>query len=157
MEFIQSISKELVVIFISALPVGELRASIPFALFVYKFSLIKAFLLSIFGNMIPAILILKLMESVSLYFIKNSICGKKFFEWLFVRTRKKFNHHYDKYGVVALFIFVAIPLPFTGVWTASIGAFLLGIKSKSAIPYLAGGVIIAGLIVSIMSLFFGFK
>lgn len=154
MEFIQSISKELMVIFVSALPVGELRASIPLALFVYKFSFLKAFLLSVVGNMIPAILILKLMESISSYFIKNSNIGKKFFEWLFLRTRKKFNHHYDKYGAFALLVFVAIPLPLTGVWTASIGAFLLGIKSRIAVPYLLGGVVVAGLVVSILSIFF---
>lgn len=53
-----------------------------------------------------------------------------------------------KYKRVGLIIFVAIPLPGTGAWTASITAHLFGMKFMSAILDIALGVIGAGVIVT---------
>ena len=46
----------------------------------------------------------------------------RFLEWWFSKATKKFQKSYDLYGALALFLFVAIPLPVTGVWTASVAA-----------------------------------
>ncbi|HKK83007.1 MAG TPA: small multi-drug export protein [Atribacterota bacterium] len=39
-------------------------------------------------------------------------------------------------------------MPITGVWTGSVAAFLFGIRFWYAFPMMAGGVIIAGIIVT---------
>ena len=49
-------------------------------------------------------------------------------------------------------IFVAIPLPFTGAWTGALCAFVFGIPFRKALIAIAGGVIIAGLIVTLTTL-----
>ena len=49
-------------------------------------------------------------------------------------------------------VFVAIPLPFTGAWTAMIAAFVFGIPFYRAFPLILFGVIIAGVIVSMITL-----
>ena len=46
-----------------------------------------------------------------------------------------------------LVLFVAIPLPMTGVWTASLVAYVFGIPFRKAIPLIFVGVVIAGVIV----------
>jgi hypothetical protein len=46
-------SKEVVVVFLAALPIFELRLSIPIAVLKFNMPAQKAFLLSILGNMLP--------------------------------------------------------------------------------------------------------
>ena len=56
----------------------------------------------------------------------------------------------NKYGVWGLMIFVAVPLPVTGAWTGALAAWISGLKLKRCFPYISLGVIISGLIVSIL-------
>ena len=49
----------------------------------------------------------------------------------------------QKYGPIALLLFVGIPLPGTGAWTGSLIAALLELKPKSAIPCIFLGVLLA--------------
>ena len=51
---------------------------------------------------------------------------------------------------LGLMLFVAIPLPGTGAWTASMIAGLLKLPLKKAIPPIALGVVIAGVIVTVL-------
>ena len=57
----------------------------------------------------------------------------------------------EKYGAIALITFVAIPLPFTGAWTGSIGAFLFNIPFKKAFPLILLGVLISGAIMLLLT------
>jgi len=54
----------------------------------------------------------------------------------------------EKYGYWGLLLFVAIPLPATGAW-------ILGLSHKKAFFAIAGGVILAGIIVSILVALWG--
>ncbi len=57
------------------------------------------------------------------------------------RLREKVRPYVEKYGILGLTLFVAVPLPITGVWTGGIAAYLLGLGRKSLIPLLLGGII----------------
>jgi uncharacterized membrane protein len=61
--------------------------------------------------------------------------------------RKRGKPKVDKYGFWGLALFVAIPLPFTGAYTGTILAWLMGIDWKKAFPAVGIGVVIAGIIV----------
>lgn len=52
---------------------------------------------------------------------------------------------------LAVFIFVAIPLPMTGVWTGTAIAVFLGLKFKEAILPVVLGNLVAGLLVSALA------
>jgi len=143
--------KELIVFFTSASPLVELRGAIPLAILVYKFPLIKSFIIAILGNILPILPILYFLEGISNFLRKRFLFFEKFFSWLFQRTRKKFQDSYLKWGKVALVIFVAIPLPFTGAWTGSLAAFLFGFKKKEAFWLITLGVLIAAIIVSFLT------
>ena len=57
-------------------------------------------------------------------------------------VRRRVHKYVDRYGTVGLILFVAIPLPATGVWTGALGAYLLGMNRwKTMISLLVGGLI----------------
>ena len=143
---------ELKIFLIAMSPLFELRGSIPLALGVYHLPIWSAYLLSIIGNLLPVIFILLLLESVSNYLSRRSRFFSRFFTWLFERTRKKHAKTFERGKDLALMIFVAIPLPFTGAWTGALCAFVFGIPFKRALLAIAGGVAIAGLLVTLTTL-----
>ncbi|MBU4298692.1 small multi-drug export protein [Patescibacteria group bacterium] len=128
-------------------PIGELRIAIPIGLTVYKISPVIVYFFSVLGNLFSVFLILTLLGAFSRWTSKNIYSFNRFFSWLFSKTRKK---HYDKvtkYGLYLLPFFVAIPLPATGGWTASLIAFVFGIPFKKAFPLIGLGILAAGLII----------
>lgn len=139
-------------ILIAMSPLLELRGSIPIAYNVYHLSITEAFAYSIIGNLIPVIFLLKFLGIVSNFLSRRSYYFNRFFAWLFKRTRENNSENFKRWGELALVIFVAIPVPFTGAWTGSLCAFVFGIPFKRAFPLIASGVIIAGLIVSLVTL-----
>ncbi len=132
-------------------PIGELRLSIPIALTVYEIDLVSAYIISVLGNIFAVFIILTLLGSVSQYLSKNFYYFNRFFAWLFSRTRRNHSLRVEKYGLYILPLFVAIPLPITGGWTASLVAFVFNIPFKKAFPLIVLGVLIAGLIVTLVS------
>ena len=143
---------ELQTFFLAMTPIGELRISIPTALTVYRLDVVTTYLISVLGNLIPVVFLLFFLEPVSNWLSKNFSFFKKFFDWLFEKTRRKYGSHMKKYGYPALALFVAIPLPITGGWTGSLIAFLFGIPFKKAFPAIFLGVLVAGAIVSLVTL-----
>ena len=75
----------------------------------------------------------------------------RFFDWLFERTRRKHSKRFETYQELALLFFVAIPLPITGAWSGSVAAFVFGIPAKKAIPFIIMGVLVSGVIVSLIT------
>ena len=52
----------------------------------------------------------------------------------------------------ALFLFVAVPLPGTGVWTGTLAASILKLDFKKTVIAISAGVLVAGLIMLLVSL-----
>ena len=65
------------------------------------------------------------------------------------RTLNRAEEKVRKYGYWGVMLFVAIPLPVTGAYTGTLAAWLLKLDIKKAFWFLALGVVIAGIIVSI--------
>ena len=147
----KGIPQDLVVIVIAALPVVELRGAVPVAHHVFNMGLVRSFVLSVIGNMLPVPAILLLLGPVSNVLRKISLFDK-FFTWLFNRTRKR-SGTIQKYQELGLIIFIAIPLPVTGAWTGSLAAFLFGLRFWLSMVCVVAGVAIAGVIVSTFSAF----
>jgi uncharacterized membrane protein len=142
---------ELATMLIAMLPIAELRAALPVALTIYKLSFWSAFFWSVFGNMLPIIFLLWWLRPVVLFLRKHSLWADKFFSWWFNRVRYKFEQGVLKYGInLALVIFVAIPFPMTGAWSGAVASFLFGIPPRRALILIGIGVIIAGIIVTLL-------
>lgn len=141
----------LATILISCLPVAELRGAIPIALLQYQMHPAEAYLLAVIGNMIPVIPLLLYLEPVSNY-LRRFRFWNKFFDWLFTRTHHNHSATFEKYGTVGLAIFVAIPLPATGAWSGCAAAFVFGIGFRHALAAITAGVLIAGAVVTTVTL-----
>lgn len=135
---------------ISTLPIVELRGAIPVGIVAFEMPWWKVYLTAVVGNMLPIPFILLLLGPVSNFLMRFPV-GKKFFDWLFARTRKK-SAKIEKYEALGLTLFVAIPLPVTGGWTGSMAAFLMGIPFGKAMLYILLGVMIAGVIMTVLAL-----
>jgi uncharacterized membrane protein len=144
---------EILNVFLTALtPIGELRASIPLGLTVFHQPIWIVFIVSVIGNIIPPMFILWLFPKFAKWSMEKSKFMNKFLNWLFERTRKKAKDKIEKYGDIALIIFVAIPLPNTGAWTGALAAWLFGIPFKKAVLNIFYGVLIAGVVVTIITI-----
>jgi uncharacterized membrane protein len=150
-EQIQAFPPVIATFIMAMLPIIELRGSIPFAMGVYGMPAWMAFSVSVLGDIIPATLIILFLKPVALWLSAHSVFFDKIFKWWFQRTISKFEKKFNKYGPWALMIFVAIPLPVTGAWTGSVASFLFDIPKKKAFLFVFLGVVIAGIIVTLIS------
>ena len=136
---------------IAMTPFFELRGSIPIAVSYYHLPAFSAFWISVIGNMVPVIFILWFLEAVSNFLRKKFYFFNRFFNWLFDKTRRDHQAKFAKWKEFALIMLVAIPLPFTGAWTGSLCAFVFGIPWKKSFPLIFLGVLIAGIVVTLIT------
>jgi uncharacterized membrane protein len=140
-------SSELATLVIAMLPISELRGAIPYGITVGGLSWQEAYVLAVIGNFIPVLPILWFIGPVSdkLRRFRMFDC---FFDWLFARTRRK-GKLIERFEVLGLMMFVAIPLPVTGAWTGCVAAFLFGVRKRLAIPSIFLGICLAGVVVTL--------
>jgi uncharacterized membrane protein len=152
LEWITNLPPQLATFILAGLPVSEERVSIPLALGRFHLPVWQAFGWSVLGNFLPGLLLIYWLEPISNFLRKKFKPADLFFIWIFAHTRKKFNQSYETWGKIGLVIFIGIPLPGTGVWTGATAAWLFGLKKKEALFYVALGDILAGVIVTSISL-----
>lgn len=140
-------------ILISMLPVIELKGAIPIAIDKFHLPWWQAYIFSIIGAMISAVIVIYLLGVVSGWLSKNFAIFKKLFTWLFDRTRSKYAKRLEKYEDLALFLISAIPIPILGgVWTAALVTFVFGLNIKKSIIYIFLGTLVAGIIFTLGTL-----
>lgn len=139
-----TIPKELTVFVISLMPVLELRGGL-IAARLLEMDVLNAFFFCFVGNMLPIPFILLFIRKIFDWMRKWKHFGK-----IILKLEAKAEKHrktIEKYGAWGLLILVAVPLPGTGAWTGALVAALMDIRMKRALPIIAIGVFIAGLIV----------
>ncbi len=144
------LSHEVATIIIAALPVVELRGALPTAIYLFHMEWYKAFYLAVIGNMLPVPILLLFLEVLARA-ASRVPAGRRMVNQVFDQTRRR-GTTIERYERIGLTLFVAIPLPFTGAWTGSIAAFLLGLKFRYAFLSILSGVVIAGAIVTSLCL-----
>ncbi|MDD5065612.1 MAG: small multi-drug export protein [bacterium] len=146
------LSGELITLLVSMMPIFELRGGIPLGVLQFKIPLMKAFLISFLGNILPILPIMYFLDPIRKLLSRIPLF-KKFFGWLYARAYKK-GEEVMKYGAIGLAIFVAIPLPITGAWTGALIALIFSVKRRYAFPSIILGVLGAGIIVSAFTALF---
>ncbi len=150
--FKDKIPAELTIFITSMLPLIELRGGLIVA-WLLKVDFVKAFAICFFANIIPIPFILIFIKKIFAIMRKISPNGLgKIVDWL-EKKREKGRDKIEKYGVWGLLIFVAIPLPGTGGWTGALIAALLDMDIKKSFAVISIGVLIAGIIMSILTYF----
>ena len=139
--------KYLITFLISMVPVIELRGAIPVAI-AKDIAPWLAFCLSVVGNMLPVPFILLFIRRIFAWMKKYEGLGKIVTK-LEQRAAGK-SETVKKYELVGLCILVAIPLPGTGAWTGALVAALMDMRVRRALPTIFAGVLIAGVVVTLV-------
>lgn len=150
------INKYLMIFLISMVPLIELRGAIPYAI-AFELPLIQSYLIAIVGNMLPVPIVFLFARKVLEWGQDKKIIGK-FFTFCLnkgEKAGKKLEAKAGKGLYIALLLFVGIPLPGTGAWTGTLAASILNMDFKKSVIAVMLGVILAGIIMSLLS--FGVK
>lgn len=147
------LTKYLYCLFISMVPLLELRGAVPMAALMglpYWPSLVVC----IIGNMLPVPVIYFFARKVLIWGKDKPYIGK-FFTYCYEKGEsggKKLLAKTGKGGLfIALLIFVGIPLPGTGAWTGTLAASFLDMGIKETTAAVSLGVLLAGIIMGIVS------
>ena len=137
----------LLVIVASASPISELRGGIPLGIGL-GLEPALTFVVSVVTNILiffPARFVLDV-------FYRSVLHRLPLFDRYLVRVREKGKPRVDKYGLVGLALFVAVPLPITGAYTGTVLSWLLAMSWRRAFAGVAAGVVIAGIIVMLVTM-----
>ena len=138
--------KDILLTFLVAMvPVVELRGAIPFGV-VRGLNLWTAIIASVLGNLVPVPFIILFIRRIFAWMRAHM----PKLDGLVTRMEKKAEKNraaVEKYAFWGL----AIPLPGTGAWTGALVAAMMEMRLKRAFPAIAIGVVIAGVIVSVVT------
>ncbi|MFR8287290.1 MAG: COG2426 family protein [Christensenellaceae bacterium] len=142
--------KDILLTFLVAMvPVVELRGAIPFGV-VRGLNLWTAIIASVLGNLVPVPFIILFIRRIFAWMRAHM----PKLDGLVTRMEKKAEKNraaVEKYAFWGLAILVAIPLPGTGAWTGALVAAMMEMRLKRAFPAIVIGVVIAGVIVSVVT------
>jgi uncharacterized membrane protein len=133
-------------IILAMLPISELRGAIPYAI-AHGVPWQTAYIVSVLANFAAVIPVLYLIGPISEW-LRGIRIFDRFFEWLFARTRRR-GKLIERFEVLGLILFVAIPLPVTGAWTGAAAAFVFGVRKPLALAAIFLGICIAGVVVTL--------
>lgn len=138
--------KELALFLVSMVPLIELRGSIILGAAMGMHPL-PVFLISLVGNLLPIPLVILFGEKI-LNWLKTLKPFSKLAHWYEAKLLKK-SQKVNRGYLIGLCLFVGIPLPGTGAWSGSVIAALLNMKMRQALPAIALGVLLAGILVTL--------
>ena len=138
----------LYIFLISMVPFIELRGAMIYAA-VAEMPFLPSLLCCVIGNILPVPFLIKFAKTVLFHLSKIDKIGGRFQKIIDRGNEKAVKVR--KAELLGLFAFVAIPLPGTGAWTASLIATLLQLRVLKSSFAILLGVIACGIIMGILS------
>ncbi|MBN2279160.1 MAG: small multi-drug export protein [Candidatus Marinimicrobia bacterium] len=139
------------IIFWTFMPLMELRLSIPLGILKMDMNWMTVFIVAVISNILLGIIIFLLLEGIINIMTKIPFVNKI---WLLYveKTQHKIQKGVEKYGEWAIAVFIGIPLPGSGVYTGALAAFLIGLDERKFFVANIIGVLIAGIVVTVLTL-----
>ena len=136
---------------LSFLPISELRGGIPFAMANgIPWQWAYPYCAGINALAAPACWIF--LSTLHRLFLKMA-WYENFFGRFVERARIKLRSPMERWGWLGIAAFVAIPLPMTGAWTGTLGAWALGLgKRKTMLAVILGALVAGAVVTAAMSL-----
>jgi uncharacterized membrane protein len=137
-----------------AIPVGILAGTIglPYGITLTGLALnpLLVFAVSVISNIILGFLIFNFLHIFDEKLKKTKFSS--YYIKLLKRGQKKIHKYVNKYGILGLILFIGLPIPGSGVYSGSFGAFVLGFEKKKFYLATVIGVIIAGIAVTTLTI-----
>lgn len=137
------------IMILSMIPIAELRGAIPIGI-AMDLDPIGVYIVSVIGSTLVSIPLILTFRHIIHFFRK-----KKLFKIIVSKIDKKMDTGMKKLkevSILGIILFVGIPLPTTGTWTAAAIASILKMRIKNALLGVLIGNMMAGIIVSAISL-----
>jgi uncharacterized membrane protein len=131
---------------LSFLPISELRGGIPFAM-VKGIPWQWAYPYCAAVNALAAPACWIFLSTLHRLFLKMA-WYEGFFNRFVERARAKLRSPMEQWGWLGIAVFVALPLPITGAWTGTLGAWALGLGKRKTMLAVILGTLAAGAIVT---------
>lgn len=130
---------------VSLLPVVEPRYGLLIGVAVLGLSIVEAFAASLLAVIILSValpyVLGAILNSAERGLLSRVGIARRFIAWLRRRSVERVREKYERYEMLGLILFVAVPLPMTGIYTGALAALVLGLEPRKTIPALAlGGV-----------------
>ncbi|MDO4793545.1 MAG: small multi-drug export protein [Filifactor alocis] len=142
------LSKEILVVLLSAVPLIELRGAIPLG---YALGLPPwhVYALAVIGSSLPSPFLIAFFQRV-LNLLKKEGYFPRFTSFLENHIQKR-SKKLRSATLLGLYLFVAVPLPTTGAYTGSVLASIFNIRLKYSLPAIILGNMTAGIIIMALS------
>ena len=139
---------------VSMVPLIELRGAIPIAVGM-GLPPIRSIVVCSVGNLLPVPVIYFFARKFLIWGMDKRYIGGicRFFHDKGERAGAKLTAKAGKAGLMlALMLFVGIPIPGTGAWTGTLGASFLNMGVKETAMAVSAGVVMAGIIMASVSM-----
>ena len=157
-------NKYIATLFVSMFPLIELKGAIPIGTGLFGLSLFETSIISYLGSSIISVAVFFLLIPIfnllkKLGFVRKiiekieSIFNEKA-QKIADKTNGSATAEAKRIMMLSLFIFVAVPFPVTGVWTGTAIAVFLGLKFRESVLPIAGGNLITGIIITLLTWLF---
>ncbi len=140
-------ARSLIILIGSAIPVTEQRATIPLGIY-WDMNPWLVFGLAFLGSLLPVPILLLLYTKVL-----GLLARISWLDWFTSAVDNKVRRYarrFEKSTEAALIIFVAIPLPGTGLWTGSMVASLLGFNFFKSLTCMVFGALLSAAFLTIV-------
>ncbi|MBN1275642.1 small multi-drug export protein [Candidatus Woesearchaeota archaeon] len=141
----------LLIVLLTLIPTLELRASIPYGLLATDAPLFLVVLLAVITNILLGFLLYELV-GVLIKACRHLQWFDRFFTRVILRAQRRIKKKVERWGELGVAAFISIPLPGSGVYTAALGAELLGITRKHFYLSTIIGVLIAAALITIITI-----
>lgn len=158
-------NKILATLFVSMFPLIELKGAIPIGTGLFGMNLWATAGISYLGStlvsvaeffiLIPIFYLLKKIGFIRRLIEKIEQVFKDKAEEIAKKADGSAEKEARKIMMLSLFVFVAVPFPVTGVWTGTAIAVFLGLKFRESVLPIAGGNLIAGVLITLLTMAFG--
>jgi uncharacterized membrane protein len=140
----------LVVAILSAAPISEVRGGIPVGYAYYKMPILQVFVIAVVAAVVSVLWVVPLYNWMERTFAQTPILGP-LFRWLTHHAQKR-KALVDRWGALAVTLFVAIPLPGFGGWSGSLLAAVCQFSFRRFFVCLVIGTVLAASIVTGLTL-----
>lgn len=140
------------IVLLTFAPALELRASIPYGILVAKEPWFAVVPVAVVANILLGPVVFFLLAKFVELVLRWSFF-RRLWERMVLRTQKKIHPMVEKYGIIGLGLFIGVPLPGSGVYSGSVGGYLLGFTRREFYIATVVGVLIAAAAVTAVVLF----
>ncbi|MBN1385506.1 small multi-drug export protein [Candidatus Woesearchaeota archaeon] len=139
----------LILIGLTLLPFLELRASIPYGMLATDLAWQVVFIVCVLSNILLGPIVYFFLDRIIHVFLKIrwiEKCWHKSVE----RTQRRIHKFMERFGWLGVALFIAVPLPGSGTYSGALGSYILGLGYRKFIIANIIGVLIAGILVTLI-------